>query len=68
MPIVACGEELLGVIVRIVGNQTATAQTLLIDRLSSTYMGELQRSSFLCDGSPFVLNKYRSLIDLAGGF
>lgn len=63
VPIVPCGETLIGIIVRIVGNQTAAS--LMLDRVSSTYMGAFQRSSLLCDGSPFVVNKYKTLIDLA---
>lgn len=67
VPIVACGEDLIGVIVRIVGPKNQTEQTLLVNRLSSTYMGSLERSSFLCDDSPFVLNKYKTLVVLNPG-
>lgn len=48
---------------RVLGNKTS--ETLLVDRVSSTYMGGFQRSSTLCGPEPFVLNKYKTLIELA---
>lgn len=48
---------------RVLGNKTT--ETLLVDRVTSTYMGALERSTTVCGPDPFVLNKYKTLIDLA---
>lgn len=48
---------------RVLGNKTT--ETLLLDRITSTYMGGFQRSTTVCGPDPFLINKYKTLIELA---
>jgi len=50
---------------RVLGNKTS--ETLLLDNVSSSYMGGFMRSSSLCENPGFVINQYKSLIDLDPG-